>query len=58
MVQLVVRIVEIVLLKELKSVKELELVVLQPLAFVMLLPTLSKVPPLLEHANVILPTCG
>jgi len=58
MVQLVVRIVETLLLKELKSAMELELVVLQPLAFAMLLPTLSKAPPLLELANAILRTCG
>jgi len=55
---LVVRIVEIVLLKEQKNVMELEQVVLQPLVCVMLLPTLSKAPPLLELANAILPTCG
>jgi len=55
---LVVRIVETLLLKELKNAMELEQVVLQPLAFAMLLPTSSKAPPLLELANVILPTCG
>jgi len=58
MVQLVVKIVETLLLKELKNVMELELVVLQPLVCVMLLPTLSKAQQLLELVNVILRTCG
>jgi len=58
MVQLVVKIVETLLLKEQKSVMELEQVVLQPLAFAMLLPTLLKAQQLLELANAILPTCG
>jgi len=58
MVQLVVKIVEIVLLKELKNAMELEQVVLQPLAFAMLLPTLLRAQQLLALANVILRTCG